>query len=176
MEVIYALLIIVAIIATAIYFLTRKSPLERRARKAIRKVMPSGVTVLYEEGEPYPNVLGVEQVVIDFIEEAYDKGYRLNRGDVQIAFLKPDGVSETGIPVFLIKTGNYHDTEYVVNGRMKIGGQFFPPDLIILPSQRDDNEMREVLRHELIHFAHFCGDKAKYEQFKVHRDGEVFDL
>lgn len=174
---IYALLIIVAIIATAIYFLTRKSPLERRARKAIRKVMPSGVTVLYEEGEPYPNVLAVEQTVIDFIEEAYDKGYRLNRGGVQIAFLKPDGVSEDGIPVFEIKSTAYENSVYNIgDGKIKIGGIFFSPDLVVLPTQRDDAEMRNVLRHELIHFAHKSKSEALYNAHKVHYEGEVFEL
>ncbi len=168
---IYALLIIVAIIAVAIYFLTRKSPLERRARKAERY----GLNVLVEQGEPLPNFLTVAYIIREFLDEARDKGYHITQ-QVNVAFLKPDGVSETGIPVFIIKSGKYSDTQYSDNGRMKIGGQFFPPDLIILPSQRNDDEMREVLRHELVHFAHWIGDKAKYERFKVHKDGEVFDL
>ncbi len=168
---IYALLIIVAIIAVATYFLTRKSPLERRARKAVRLTE----NVWVEQGEPYPNVGSVDDMLRTFLDEAEAKGYHINQ-EVNIAFLKPDGVSETGIPVFIIKSGKYSDTEYSSNGRMKIGGQFFPPDLIILPSQRNDDEMREVLRHELVHFAHWIGDKAKYERFKVHKDGEVFDL
>ena len=69
---IYALLIIVAIIAVATYFLTRKSPLERRARKAIRQTLPSEINIWHEEGEPWPNTAVIEQTVIDFIEEAYD--------------------------------------------------------------------------------------------------------
>ena len=171
---IYAILIIAAIIGTVLYFRLRKSPLERRARKAVRKVMPSGVTVLHEEGEPYPNVLAVEQVVIDFIEEAYDKGYRLNRGDVSIAFLKPDGVSE-GVPIFIIKSGKYSESEYDNDGKMKIAGQFFPSDLIVLPSQNDVAQLRSVLRHELLHWCYFVADRAKYNATKIHH-GEVFEL
>lgn len=174
---IYALLIIVAIIATAIYFLTRKSPLERRARKATRQTLPSGVNIWHEVGEPWPNTVAVEQVVIDFIEEAHDKGYRLNKKDVNIAFLKPDGVSEDGLPVFEIKSTAYENSVYNIgDGKIKIGGIFYAPDLVVLPTQRDDAEMRNVLRHELIHFAHKKKSEALYNAHKVHYEGEVFEL
>jgi len=172
MGVIYALLIIVAIIAVVIYVLTRKSALERRARKAERLTL----NVWVEQGEPNPNTGLVSIIIGEFIDEARAKGYKIDK-DVHVAFLKPDGFSAEGLPVFEIKSNAYENSVYSMeNGKVKIGGIFFVPDLVVVPTQRTDAEMREVLRHELLHWCFFVADRAKYNATKVHRQGEVFEL
>lgn len=171
-------LFIISLLVIAVlvwFFFFRGNTLERRAKNnTSHKALPSGVNVRVEHDEPYPNVLAVEQTVLDFIEKAYDKGYRLNRGDVAIAFLKPDGI-HNGIPIFEIKSGSYERSEFDKGDKMKIAGQYFPPSLIVLPSQTDIGQLREILRHELLHWCYWVADRPKYEATK-HHNGSVFEL
>lgn len=177
MDVILLLIIIIVVAAVIGYFVTRKTRLERRAHKnTYEKVLPSGITIWIENGEPYPSTAVLETVVIEFIEQAHDRGYRLQRNEMVIAFLKPDGVSDTGLPIFEINSDDYRKSRYDNNGTMKIAGQYFPPSLIVLPTQRDDGELREILRHELLHLCLAKYDPDRYDDTKIHVPGEEFTL